>query len=94
MKTIYLIQLQTRNSKEQPTQPVAVPRENLIKFINENLREEVVMLISAVECYEQMIEVNVLNIVAVCLSSFAFGFAICNYIYARYEYKRRTDEEK
>lgn len=52
MKTIYLIQLQTRNSKEQPTQPVAVPRENLIKFINENLREEVVMLISAVECYE------------------------------------------
>ena len=52
MKTIYLIQLQTRNSKEQPSQPVAVPRENLIKFINENLREEVVMLISAVECYE------------------------------------------
>lgn len=52
MKTIYLIQLQTRNSKEQPSQPVAVPRENLIKFINENLREDVVMLISAVECYE------------------------------------------
>lgn len=51
MKTIYLIQLQIRNSKEQPSQPVAVPRENLIKFINENLSSDVVMLISSVECY-------------------------------------------
>lgn len=52
MKTIYLIQLQNRNSKEQPSQPIAVARENLIKFVNENLREDIVMLISAVECYE------------------------------------------
>ena len=52
METIYLIQLQNRNGKDQPSQPVAVPRENLIKFINEKLREDVVMLISVVECYE------------------------------------------
>lgn len=51
MKTVYLIQLQTRNSKEQPSQPVAVPGENLIKFINENLNSNVVMLISSVEYY-------------------------------------------
>lgn len=51
MKTIYLIQLQNRNSKEQPSQPVAVPCENLIEFINENLSSDVVMLISSIEYY-------------------------------------------
>lgn len=51
MNTVYLIQLQNRDTKEQPSQPIAVPRENLIKFINENLSSKVVMLISSVEYY-------------------------------------------
>ena len=52
MKSIYLIQLQNKSTKEQPSHPVAVSCDKLVDFINENLREEVVMLISAVEFYE------------------------------------------
>lgn len=49
---IYLVQLQIQGSKEQPTAPVAVSADVLQKFIDENLRPGVVMLISSIKCYE------------------------------------------
>ena len=51
MKSIYLIQLQNKSTKEQPSQPVAVSCDKLVDFINEHLSPSVVMLISSVDYY-------------------------------------------
>lgn len=54
MKTgnFYLVQMQTRNSQQAPSAPVVVERKDLVRFINENLNDDTILLISSVANYE------------------------------------------
>ena len=54
MKIFYLIQVQNRNpqQQQQPSAPIVVERQDLVKFINEMLKDDIVVLISHVAHYE------------------------------------------
>ena len=53
MENFYLVQMQSRGSKVEPTKPIIVCQSVLIDFINKYLVEnsDIVCLISAVESF-------------------------------------------